>query len=236
MRDIVRFTVEQVEPPEPEVLRHQGMQSGASLPARVRAALDSAGELFRELAAPVGLVEDLPREDFPAIYAGEGHNPPDTPLPGIAAHAEGLALYAATVGEGVGRRIGELFGEQDLAVAYLLDAIASAAADLLSSRLAERFSSILVERGAAEDRARVLPYSPGYCGWHVSGQRRLFARLRPEEIGIHLNPSFLMTPLKSVSGVLVGGTGDGHRFRPDFGFCQACTTHECRLRMASVRS
>jgi len=69
----------------------------------------------------------------------------------------------------------------------------------------------------------------------VSGQRRLFARLRPEEIGIHLNSSFLMTPLTSVSGVLVGGTGDIHRFRPDFPFCEACATHECRPRMASVR-
>jgi hypothetical protein len=235
MRDIVRFAAEQVEPPAQEVLRAQGMRGGASLPTRVRAAFDTACELFRELAAPVGLIEDLSREEFQTIYEGEGHNPPDTPLPAIIARGEDLALYSATLGEGVSRRIGELFDRQDMAVAYLLDAVASAAADLLSSRLAERFGGALVERGVAADHARVLPYSPGYCGWHVSGQRRLFARLRPEEIGIHLNSSFLMTPLKSVSGVLVGGTGDGHRFRPDFDFCEACTTHECRLRMASVR-
>ena len=235
MRDVVRFAVEQVRPPEQEVLRAQGVKDGASLPTRVRAAFDSACELFRELAAPVGLVEELTPEEFQTIYKGEGNNPPDTPLPEIVSRSEGLALYSATVGEGVSRRIGELFDEQDMAVAYLLDAVASAAADRLSSRLAERFSTGLAERGVAPDHAKVLPYSPGYCGWHVSGQRRLFARLRPEEIGIHLNSSCLMTPLKSVSGVLVGGTSESHRFRPDFAFCEACATHECRRRMASVR-
>ena len=235
MREVVRLAVAQVEPPEQEVLRAQGVNSGTALSTRVRAAFDSAGELFGGLAAPVGLIEDLTREEFPAIYQGEGLNPPDTPLPGIVARCEGLALYSATLGEQVSRRIGELFDEQDMAVAYLLDAFASAAADRLSGLLAERFRTRLTERGVAPDHAKVLPYSPGYCGWHVSGQRRLFARLRPEEIGIHLNSSFLMTPLKSVSGVLVGGTGDSHRFRPDFDFCETCATHECRLRMASVR-
>lgn len=235
MREVVRFPAAEARPPEEEVLRLQGMAEGASLPARVRPALDSAFGLFEELAAPVGLVEDLAPGEFPAIYEGEGANAPNTPLPEIVGRAAGLALYAATVGDAVGRRIGELFTEQEVVVGYLLDAVASAAADRLSDLLAEHFSDRLVAGGVDPDRAKVLPYSPGYCGWEVSGQRRLFARLRPEEIGIHLNPSCLMTPLKSVSGVLVGGTADTHRFRPDFPFCAACVTRECGRRMAAVR-
>jgi hypothetical protein len=82
--------------------------------------------------------------------------------------------------------------------------------------------------------ARVLTYSPGYCGWHVSGQRALFRVLRPEEIGVTLNESCLMQPLKSVSGVMVAGAAAVHRFRPTYDFCDACATHECRTRMASV--
>jgi cobalamin-dependent methionine synthase I len=182
----------------------------------------------------VGVVEELPREDFDAIYRGEGCNPPESPLPHIVPRSEGLELYAATVGERLSARIGELFEEHDVAVAYFLDAIASAAADRLSDLLAARFHDRLTGRGVPPERAKVLPYSPGYCGWHVSGQKRLFARLHPEQIGIHLNESCLMTPLKSVSGVLVGGTGEAHRFKPDFPFCEACLTHECGRRMASV--
>ena len=49
-----------------------------------------------------------------------------------------------------------------------------------------------------------------------------------------LNDSCLMTPIKSVSGVLVCGPGEIHRFRPDFDFCEDCKTQACGARMASV--
>ena len=84
----------------------------------------------------------------------------------------------------------------------MLDAIASERAD----RAAELAGAIGSRRFRREGSTRrVLPYSPGYCGWHVSGQRKLFDFLRPEEIGMTLNASCLMQPLKSVSGVLVAG-------------------------------
>ena len=78
---------------------------------------------------------------------------------------------------------------------------------------------------------RTLGYSPGYCGWHIGAQKKLFDRLGPEEIGIRLGESFLMEPIKSVSGVLVAGPAAIHRFRPAFPFCRGCTTHPCRRRM-----
>lgn len=62
----------------------------------------------------------------------------------------------------------------------------------------------------------------------------LFERLQPVEIGVTLAASCLMNPLKSVSGVLVAGPARVHRFRPTFPFCDACATHACRVRMASV--
>jgi cobalamin-dependent methionine synthase I len=114
----------------------------------------------------------------------------------------------------------------------MLDAVASAGADLLADRLAERYRQRLAGRGM--DATRVLPYSPGYCGWPTRGQRSLFDALRPEEVGVTLNDSCLMSPIKTVSGVLVAGPGEAHRFRPDFPFCDDCRTHECGRRMASV--
>ena len=87
---------------------------------------------------------------------------------------------------------------------------------------------ITATRGRA--RSAVLAYSPGHRGWHVSGQRALFAALSPEEIGITLNSSCLMQPLKSVSGVLVAGHPDVHDFDDDFPFCSECSTRDCRVK------
>ena len=80
----------------------------------------------------------------------------------------------------------------------------------------------------------VLRYSPGYCGWHISGQRRLFDYLDPGQIGITLRESFLMDPLKSVSGVLIAGPREIHRFTDDYDFCDQCDTRGCRQRLRAL--
>jgi hypothetical protein len=100
--------------------------------------------------------------------------------------------------------------------------------------MGRRFLELLPAEGSTAGDTRVLPYSPGYCGWHITAQARLFEFLHPEDIGITLNSSYLMQPLKSVSGVLVAGKGEIHKFRPKFSFCADCKTHQCVERMASV--
>ena len=153
---------------------------------------------------------------------------------GVSARARALALYVATLGPALPARIRQLFAEDSLAEGYMLDAVASAGAELLSERLAAHFARARAARGGASEE-RTLAYSPGYCGWPTSGQRALFAALAPDEVGVTLNDSCLMTPLKSVSGVLVSAPAEAHRFRPDFPFCSACRSRECGRRMASLR-
>lgn len=230
MRERIAFTVEEASPSREAVLGQMGMARPAEVSARSGALLDAAVEEFTRLAEPVGLVDDVPMPEFEAVYHGEGLNSHVTPLEEIYRRADGLALFAATLGEPISARIGDCFAANDAAHGFVLDAVASMSADRLASLLADR-----VGRRGPEGGIAVLAYSPGYCGWHISAQRALFARLRPGEIGISLNDSCLMRPLKSVSGVLVSGPGRIHRFRPEFSFCEACTTRQCLPRMASVR-
>jgi hypothetical protein len=116
----------------------------------------------------------------------------------------------------------------------MLDAVASAAADGLAARLADRFQESS-GHGSTGDRA-TLGYSPGYCGWHVSAQRALFAYLGAGAIGVSLNDSCLMLPLKSVSGVLAAGPSDIHRFTPAWAFCADCRNRTCLVRMRHLPS
>ncbi len=232
MREIVRFARGEAVPEAREVLSAQGLPEGDALTPRLHRLLGEAMSAAAALVEPRAVCEELSAERLASVLAPLDIPPDDLVVGRVYPRAQGLALFVATLGGPLPARIRQLFDEEALAEAWMLDAVASAGADLLADRLAERYRQTLVARG--RDGVRVLPYSPGYCGWPTRGQRPLFDALRPEEIGVTLNDSCLMSPIKTVSGVLVAGPGEAHRFRPDFPFCDDCQTHECGRRMASV--
>lgn len=227
MRHEIEFTTAECSPDLEGLVRLE-VGPDARVPERLLRLFEQAMGEFVRLAEPRAILAEISRDEFERLYKGEGLNAPATPLDEIVPRARRLALFAATVGAEVSAEIPSLFARGDPALGYTLDVIASEAASHLADQIAQRFG----ESSAGGEA--VLPYSPGYCGWHVSGQRRLFEHLHPETIGITLTGSFLMQPLKSVSGVVVAGAPEAHRFKPTYDFCDDCTTHECRRRMASV--
>jgi len=234
MRESVELGPVGLPPHQDVVLRALGVPDGHAVPARVEELVREAQSLYRALARPRGMIASISREEFLELYEGEGRNDSPTPLPGIVSRATRLALFAATLGEGVSTRITGLFAENNAALGSALDAIASHCADAAADLLAQRFLEKLGLSGAEPEPIRVLPYSPGYCGWHITGQRRLFSFLEPERIGITLNESCLMLPVKSVSGVLVAGSPEAHLFENEYEFCLDCATWSCRTRIASL--
>lgn len=222
-------------PAREAVLRSQGLPEGGGLPARIGALLDEALERYVELAEPRGLVRLVDADEFALVYRGEGRNASDTPLAHIFPKADALALFVCSVGARLSAAIADLFAGNHPAPAHMLDAVASEAADGLATAAAADLRLRLRASCALGPGGRVLPYSPGYCGWHVTGQRALFAALGPEEIGVTLNATCLMQPLKSVSGVLVAGATEIHEFYPAYPCCDACETRHCEDRMASLR-
>jgi len=234
MNGIWEFDIADVAPDRTPVFEHQGMPDGLAVPARIVAIFDRARGLLAARARPVGVVRDIAGDDFAAVYEGEGANAPRTPVGDIFRRARSLALFAVTLGAGIGEEIAERFHERDLALGAMLDSAASVATDNLAAALERRYAQELARRGHHQAAGGVLRYSPGYCGWHVSGQRRLFAYLEPERIGITLRESCLMDPLKSVSGVLIAGPRDIHRFKDDYEFCDACDTRGCRERLRAL--
>ena len=235
MREIAELNPRDVAPGRVGVLRDQGVPKGSASP-RIERLLDDALAIYHELARPVYLIEEIDPVEFLAVLTGEGDNEPEAVVELIAPEADAIALYAATLGQKLCNRISGLFGENEPALASMLDAVASRAADLASGVASARFRQHYESDGHPRAGSAVLPYSPGYCGWHISGQRKLFDRLRPDEIGITLNKSFLMAPLKSVSGALIAGTAGIHIFDDTFAYCAACATHSCRERIAEIAS
>jgi hypothetical protein len=235
MRIVIRFDPASLPVDRVDVRRRLGLPPGQTASGRLEDLLRRAEALLASVAFPAALLDEVSAEEFAAIYYGTGANAPRSPLEDISPRADVLALFTATLGRGVDTVIQDLFGRGDPALGYALDVTSGSTAGRLADLTAERFAGELARDRRRAPQMRALPYSPGYCGWHVSGQRALFDRLGPEEIGIRLTAGSLMNPIKSVSGVLVAAPPPVHRFSPTYPCCASCATRECLKRMASMK-
>jgi len=226
---MIDFPMARLQPQAEAVYAALGLQSGSLPSPRSETLLQRALELFRTCCEAQGMSEPVNREEFVDIFAGQGRNEPDAPLTAIIAYADQLRLFAFTLGERICGEIRDLFAGRDFALGAVLDAVASVAADN-AGRIAEEWAEHHASGQKNKVQTRAFLYSPGYCGWHISGQEKLFARLGPEKIGIRLNDSFLMQPLKSISGVLVAGPAAIHHFSETYSFCTHCQSPTCRER------
>ncbi len=225
---------QEIEPIRLSVLQLLGYPDNAELRPEVEEMFDRAFELFHDSAEPAGITAAISIVDFTGIYPGEGLNTPETPLESIYPGAAELALFAVTLGPDISSQIARLFDEHDFAFATILDAVASEGADRLADLVTRTHLEQTGRVGPGSTGTATLRYSPGYCGWHVSGQRALFAALHPDRIGIELLESCLMQPAKSISGVIVTGPVDIHRFASNYPFCGECATKSCHERIAAL--
>ncbi|OHD65775.1 MAG: hypothetical protein A2176_14290 [Spirochaetes bacterium RBG_13_51_14] len=191
----------------------------------------TAKEKFLESCNPTGIISDITIEEFDAVYRGEGKNESLTPLTAIFRRADNLALYIVTLGNVLSQMITDLIKSNSITMAHMMDIIASEVTEIVADSIQNYYIKKLSEKDLINERTRVLRYSPGYCGWHISAQKKIFKHVRPEEIGISLNDGFIMDPLKSSSGVMISGPGEIHNFKNNFIFCQKCETHNCRERI-----
>lgn len=232
---ILEFSAAEVTPEKGAVLQSLGIPPEVAVPDHIEQLYADGLRLLEETTAPLGIIDEISIEEFGDVFHGEGLNDVDSVVGHVFPHAERLALFAVTLGERTPHAIAAGFESKDFALASMLDALASESADL-TAEIAERdYEDHLREDGWGGADDGVLRYSPGYCGWNVTGQKKLFQYLEPRQIGLTLTESCLMQPLKSVSGVIIAGPKDIHRFKPTYSFCSTCETHACRERMLALK-
>jgi hypothetical protein len=232
----VDFPLDDLTPTPRDVVVAQGVPRGAPVSDRIGALVDQAIDTFRASAKPVGIIREVDADTLTSLVEGEGLNAADFVVGLVSSRGGAFALFAATVGADVSDRITGLFSDGDFALGAALDATASVAADRCSELLGSMFLRELRVRGAATATHHVLGYSPGYCGWDLSGQRKLFEHVQPERIGISLSHQFLMRPTKSVSGVLITGPTSAHDFQPGFSYCPECRSRSCQARIRQLHT
>lgn len=226
---IHNFQAEQVLPPDRSILAHQGIPADVKVSGRTEALLNDARQSFLDLAKVSAVTRSVSVDQFSRIYEGEGRNQADDPLGDIYDHGTDLFLFAATVGQPVSDEIKRLMDGGELAEGCLLDSVASEAADRAAALIQNELARPILEESRSDNNG-VMRFSPGYCGWHISGQKKLFEALEPDCIGMSLNERYLMQPLKSISGVIVIAGKSDFQFETGFPFCPDCRDLSCQAR------
>jgi hypothetical protein len=234
MREIVHLTLDSAAVDWRTIQNKIGMPGNRKNAEWIDVIFRRSQKRFLETCDPKGILKEVAVDEFDPIYRGEGKNEDPSPLAVIYPKAGYLALYIVTLGHGVDRALDQFLGAGEVTAAYMFDIIASEGAEAAADTLQAHYQKKLQNRPAIDQGAKTLRYSPGYCGWHISAQRKIFKSLQPEEIGITLNSHLSMQPLKSNSGVMVTGPGELHRFQNNFLFCRACKTRNCRDRIKQI--
>lgn len=185
----------------PMVLLRLGYSRPAQVSERVSRLIDEVMEEGRGLLAPAavdGLFE-VETGDGRTVIGGALRSTSRSLHERLAGCRQAV-LFAATVGQGIEDWLRAMLAADNLSRALLADAFASSAAIALGLEMERRAELFLKEHGLAPTRR----YAPGYGDWELSAQAPLHALLGSERVGISLSEDFLMTPSKSVSGVIGG--------------------------------
>lgn len=129
--------------------------------------------------------------------------------------------FALTLGKEIDSIISET-QQTSLTEALFIDAAGSFLAEHYASLIEVHLRFALKENGN-EISSR---FSPGYCDWEAdAGQKELFAFLNPEKIGLNLLDSLVMSPMKSITGIIVSARTVDHKTP-----CAFCPNEKCLHR------
>ena len=105
--------------------------------------------------------------------------------------------FLATIGEDISEAVDELSEENHMSDAYIMDSMGSVAVEDLVDQFHRRIERKNLDKG----RSVTIRFSPGYCDWDITEQRKLFMLFEQHNPRVTLTSSCLMEPRKSISGL-----------------------------------
>lgn len=174
---------------------------------------------------PLSILEKTPLISFDSdILKGEKILIKSRNLCSLVSHMDTPSLvygFVLTLGEEIDSIISET-QQTSLTEALFLDAAGSFLVEHYASQMENHLRISLIE-----NRLQISSrFSPGYCDWEVSpGQKELFAFLNPSSIGVNILESFMMSPLKSITGIIIAARMVDYRTP-----CVFCPKERCLHR------
>jgi len=218
----------EMKPERQGVLRYLGYPTAAKAAARIEARLDRALDECRGKPHPRAMYALYPVEQLtPRRLTLRGGATITGRVGEFLSGARRVAVFVVTAGEEIAGMAEAATRARDTLSGLVYDAIGSHLADAAVERLAGDL------RGRLEaGETLTLPYSPGYCGIPLAGQRALFRLIEARRIGVELLPALIMKPVKSVSGLF--GLGPREQVTAFGHPCDRCPLANCHMRRETM--
>jgi hypothetical protein len=162
------------------------------------------------------------KEDLVGLTIGGKYFDLQKIVTGALKKSENILLFCVSIGSGMETESKKLIAGGDLVLGYIYDVAASVAVEACADALHDHIKEkMMLAKSKVTNR-----YSPGYCNWKVNEQHLLFSQLPHNFCGISLNDSALMTPIKSISGII----GVGEKVKYSEYSCSVCNMKDCTYR------
>ena len=135
---------------------------------------------------------------------------------------DSIIILVITLGNEISDYIRNLMDNGEILTGFVADKIASEIVEQFADKIELKIANDI----SSNNLNITNRYSPGYCGWSVNEQHKLFSLLPEKFCGIKLTESALMTPIKSISAVI--GVGENAKKR-DYQ-CSICDIEFCYKR------
>lgn len=210
-----------------DVYRLLGYRSKNRPPKRVRHCVNAIVEKSLSFIKPKILLtgKNIIKVEDSMLLLSDNITFKSTKLAHVLSRCGKVVLFLCTIGKGFDAEMKRLMRQNRLKEAYILDAVGSVAVEKSVNIMQGR-----MDRGLLRfNRRTTMRFSPGYCDWRLEEQRVLFSLLDNNMIDVELTSGCLMSPRKSVSGVMgVGEIGEisNKKMNP----CESCCKLKCKVR------
>lgn len=220
-----------------EVLRYQGYTSSRgnisdSLKAIINEGIEEGYKLVEAKSIyqiiPVELAEPAEEHHEEKGIQDSINNDRFVLIPNFRDNVENIeyiALFISTIGLKLENNVSRLFENGEYTKAVILDSVGTAAVENVMDNVNQIICKRAVQMGLKSSR-RV---SPGYGGWDIKEQKKIFSLLKPDEIGISLTDYNVMVPKKTVTA-LIAMAKDIHS-NSSLSLCNSCDYNKCRYAM-----
>lgn len=136
--------------------------------------------------------------------------------------ADMFALFTATAGHRFQKWMDNYSYNNDILKQYIANCIGTIVVEKTTDQMQEAISSW----SARHKLCHTNRYSPGYCGWNLKEQKKIFSLMNDYVCNISLTKCNMMYPVKSVSGII----GIGKNVNYTNYSCQKCRHMKCSRR------